>query len=273
MALFDLGDVANLTVTVRTSAGVVADAGTVVCSVGLPDGTTVTPAVAKTTTGTYQAAYTPTIPGRHNVRWVATGANAASYTDVFDVLAADPRFIISLSDAKDSLNITNTAHDEELREYLAAATDVIESIAGPVLARTVVETYDGGCTSLLLRNVPVASVTSVVEASTTLAPTDYAFDPVAGTLTRVVGIQPYSWRVGFQNIVVTYTVGSSTVPYYVILAARELIRHWYQRGQQAPRPAFGGAAADTDGVYVAGFAIPNYVVGMLSPSGGIPGIA
>ncbi len=41
----------------------------------------------------------------------------------------------------------------------------------------------------------------------------------------------------------------------------------------APRPAFGGAAADTDGVYVAGFAIPNYVVGMLSPSGGIPGIA
>ena len=273
MALFDLGDVANLTVTVRTAAGVAADAGAVACTVGLPDGTSVSPAVSKTATGTYQAAYTPTVAGRHTVRWVATGANAASYTDVFDVLAADPRFIISLSDAKDSLNITNTAHDEEIREYLAAATDVIEAIAGPVLTRTVVETHDGGESSLLLRNVPVAAVSSVVEASTTLAATDYAFDPLAGTLTRVIGIQPWVWRYGFQNIVVTYTVGAGTVPYYVILAARELIRHWYQRGQQAPRPAFGGAAADTDGVYVAGYAVPNYVVGMLAPAGGIPGIA
>ena len=273
MAVFDLGDVANLTVTVRNSSGTAANAGAVTCTITQPDGTTTAASVANTTTGVYSAGFTPSQAGRHLVRWVATGANAASYTDVFDVLAADPRFIISLSDAKDSLNITNTAHDEEIREYLAAATDVIEAIAGPVLTRTVVETHDGGESSLLLRNVPVAAVSSVVEASTTLAATDYAFDPLAGTLTRVIGIQPWVWRYGFQNIVVTYTVGAGTVPYYVILAARELIRHWYQRGQQAPRPAFGGAAADTDGVYVAGYAVPNYVVGMLAPAGGIPGIA
>ena len=273
MAVFDLGDAATFTVTIRDSTGAPANATAVTGTVTKPDGTTATVAVTNPSTGTYSGAYTPTLPGRHVIRWVATGANAASYTDVFDVLAADPRFIISLSDAKDSLNITNTAHDEEIREYLAAATDVIEAIAGPVLTRTVVETHDGGESSLLLRNVPVAAVSSVVEASTTLAATDYAFDPLAGTLTRVIGIQPWVWRYGFQNIVVTYTVGAGTVPYYVILAARELIRHWYQRGQQAPRPAFGGAAADTDGVYVAGYAVPNYVVGMLAPAGGIPGIA
>ena len=273
MAVFDLGDAATFTVTIRDSTGAPANATAVTGTVTKPDGTTATVAVTNPTMGTYSGAYTPTLPGRHVIRWVATGANAASYTDVFDVLAADPRFIISLSDAKDSLNITNTAHDEEIREYLAAATDVIEAIAGPVLTRTVVETHDGGESSLLLRNVPVAAVSSVVEASTTLAATDYAFDPLAGTLTRVIGIQPWVWRYGFQNIVVTYTVGAGTVPYYVILAARELIRHWYQRGQQAPRPAFGGAAADTDGVYVAGYAVPNYVVGMLAPAGGIPGIA
>lgn len=273
MATYDLGDVVTLAVAVRDNTGTLANATAVTATITKPDGTTVTSAVANPSTGNYTTAYVPTAPGRHVIDWNATGLNASSYVDVFDVMAADPRFIISLSDAKDSLNITNTAHDEEIREYLAAATDVIEAIAGPVLTRTVVETHDGGESSLLLRNVPVAAVTSVVEASTTLAATDYAFDPLAGTLTRVIGIQPWVWRYGFQNIVVTYTVGAGTVPYYVILAARELIRHWYQRGQQAPRPAFGGAAADTDGVYVAGYAVPNYVVGMLAPAGGIPGIA
>ena len=78
MAVFDLGDVANLTITVRNSSGVAANAGSVACTITQPDGTSSTPAVSNTGTGTYSAGFTPTQAGRHLIRWVATGANASS---------------------------------------------------------------------------------------------------------------------------------------------------------------------------------------------------
>jgi hypothetical protein len=68
---------------------------------------------------------------------------------------------------------------------------------------------------------------------------------------------------------VTYTVGDTVVPPNVILAARELCRHWWQRSQQSPRPAFGGAAGDGDTIYIANYAVPNFVIGLLQPSDGI----
>ena len=67
----------------------------------------------------------------------------------------------------------------------------------------------------------------------------------------------------------TYTVGDAVVPPNVILAARELCRHWWQRSQQSPRPAFGGAAGDGDTIYIANYAVPNFVIGLLQPSDGI----
>ncbi len=271
MALFDLGDVANLTVTVRTAAGVAADAGAVACTVGLPDGTSVSPAVSKTATGTYQAAYTPTIPGRHNVRWVATGANSASYSDVFDAFPANPRFLISLDDLREALNLaaTNTTHDAELRLYLAAATCVIETLDRPYLQETRTHTFSGGSTSLVLPEAPITSVVSVTNTPTggspeTIAATSWRANTYSGIVTAVE-----RFPAGLQNITVTYTVGEGQIPANVLMAARELCRHWWQRSQQSPRPSFGGMGGDGDTVYVANYAIPNFVVGLLQPSDGI----
>lgn len=271
---YDLGDVAALTITVKDSTGTPANGGAVAVAIVLPDGSTATPTPTNTATGVYSIAYVTSQAGRHRITWTVSGVNANVFGDVFDVRAANPRFIISLADARDACNLasSNTSHDDELRSYIAAATDVVESIAGPVLSRTLTETYDGGCTTVLLRNVPVTSVQSVTDSTVTLAATDYAFDPVAGTLTRMAGIYPWRFRDGQQTVTVAYTVGATSVPDYVILAARELVRHWYQRGQQSPRPAFG--MTGDDGItYAAGYAIPNYVTAMLSPAGGIPGIA
>lgn len=275
MSVYDLGDVAALSVTVKDSDGVLANAGAVACTVTLPDGSTVSPTVTNVSTGIYSVAYTPLVAGRFSVRWVATGVNASAYSDVFDVLATNPRFIVSLAGMRQhlGLNAANTTHDEELREYLAAATDVIEAITGPVLPATVTETHDGGKPALLLRNAPVTAVTSVTESGTVLSATDYTLDPYAGTLARTVGLVSYVWAYGRSNVQVTYTVGGGVVPGYIILAARELVRHWYQRGRQSPRPAFGGSTPDDGSQYVAGYAIPNYVVGMLDASSGLPGIA
>jgi len=271
VALFDLGDVANLTVTVRTSAGAAADAGTVVCTIGLPDGTTATPAVSKTATGTYQAAYTPTVAGRHTVRWVATGANASSYADVFDAFPANPRFLISLDDLREALNLaaTNTTHDAELRLYLAAATCVIETLDRPYLQETRTHTFDGGSASLVLPEAPIASVVSISNTPQsgtpeTIPATSWRANTYSGIVTALE-----RFPAGVQNITVTYTVGEAQIPANVLMAARELCRHWWQRSQQSPRPSFGGMGADGESVYVANYAIPNFVIGLLQPADGI----
>ncbi len=272
MAVFDLGDVANLTVTVKNSAGAAANAGSVACTVTQPDGTATVVAVSNTGTGTYSAGFTPTQAGRHLIRWVATGANASSYTDVFDAFPANPRFLISLNDLREALNLaaTNTTHDAELRLYLAAATAVIETIDRSYLAQTRTHTFDGGRNVLVLPETPITSVTSITHSpapgTTQILDTDsYRADEYSGVIYHYWGRFPW----GKRNITVTYTVGDTVVPPNVILAARELCRHWWQRSQQSPRPAFGGAAGDSDTIYIANYAVPNFVIGLLQPSDGI----
>ncbi len=270
MAVFDLGDVANLTITVRNSSGVAANAGAVTCTITQPDGTSSTPAVSNTGTGTYSAGFTPTQAGRHLIRWVATGANASSYTDVFDAFAANPRFLISLTDLREALNLaaTNTTHDAELRLYLAAATTVIETIDRPYLSETRTHTFDGGRNVLVMPELPITSVTSITH--TPVAGTTETLDSDTYRVDEYTGVIRHWSRfpAGMRNITVTYTVGEETIPANVILAARELCRHWWQRSQQSPRPAFGGTM-DGESVYVANYAVPNFVIGLLQPSDGI----
>ncbi len=263
MTYVDVGDVATLTGHVRTSAGVLANATAVTCTVTQPDTTTTTVALSNTATGTYTGGFTVTQPGRHRVRWVATGANAGAYPDVFDAFPANPRFLISLADLRDVLNLAadNTTHDDELRLYLAAATVVIEDIDRPYLLDVHTHVCDGGRPAILLPDVNISEVTGVDDDGTTVDPGTYRLDAKSGILLAYPrGAQLPD---GLRNLTVTYTVGAGEVPPNVRMAARELCRHWWQRSQQTNRPAFGGGDADT--VYVAGYAVPNFVVGMLHP--------
>ena len=115
-------------------------------------------------------------------------------------------------------------------------------------------------------STPVTTITHSPTPGTTetLASDTYRVDEYAGIVYHYWGRFPW----GKRNITVTYTVGNGVVPPNVILAARELCRHWWQRSQQSPRPAFGGAG-DSDVVYVANYAVPNFVIGLLQPSDGI----
>ena len=273
---YDLGDVASLTLQVRDSTGVLANGGTVVATVTLPDSTLSTPTVTNTSTGNYSASFTSTQVGRHSIRWVVTGANAGAFSDAFDVNAADLRGLISLQDAKDALNIpaTSTSNDDELRLFISAATQVIEYLAGNILSQSVSDTFDGGYSTVLLTQQPINSVTSVTENGVTLPASAYSTNLTAGTVSRIIGNTWYAFLPGKQNVTVTYSTGSAIVPASVQLAARELVRHWWQFGQQGQRPAFGtNAIAEFDGLMVAGYAIPNRVVQLLAPHQGIPGMA
>src|SRR4051812_47275294 len=87
---YDLGDVVPLAVLLTNDAGAAANAGAMVLTVTLPDGTIVQPAITNGVVGSYTATLATTQAGRHTLRWLATGANAAAYVDEFDVQAADP---------------------------------------------------------------------------------------------------------------------------------------------------------------------------------------
>lgn len=270
---YDLGDVVTLSVNVKDSTGTLANAGAMTLTVTLPDGTTTAPSVTNSPTGVYTATYTPTQVGRHGVRWVATGANAGAYTDVFDVLDSALMPIVSLADTKAHLNITTTTDDEELRRTLAVATEMAERYCNRALRRkTVSETYNGDACALLLRTVPVLSITTVVENGVTLTASDYTLDANAGILLRGSTLADFEWADGRQNVVVTYVAGYTDPPQVAQQAVLELVRHLWQtqRGSVA-LPTLGGPD-DYNGPTGFGWSIPNRVRELLAPLV-MPGIA
>src|SRR5206468_10491255 len=111
----------------------------------------------------YQYDYTPTVPGRHSARWVGVGTHPGAYVEVFDVLPANPPYLVSLADAKDQLKITDTSSDEQLRSFIESATYVVERIRGEaIVRRTVTEQHEVRTGRMVLNVSPVISLTSVV---------------------------------------------------------------------------------------------------------------
>ena len=240
---YDLGDVATLGITIKDSTGIAANAGAVVCTITLPDGTTTTPSVTNSPTGSYQIAYTPTQIGLHGIRWVATGANAGAVTDAFVV--DDPAYVpaISLADAKLHINLTVSTYDEKVRGMVETATAIAENYCNrPIARRTFVETFSGGKTFVQLRNPTVLSITSVTENGVTLQATDYACQKLGGVLTRGMYAYSYPFVIGVDNVTVTYVAGPTNPPPGMLWGVKEIFRWMWDNTQQSPRPGYNRAA-------------------------------
>jgi hypothetical protein len=151
--------------------------------------------------------------------------------------------IITLVQARASLNLGtgDTAKDSDIEFYVEAATPIIESIVGPVLAKTRTLVVDGGRYSIVLP-YKIATVTTVVESG--VATTDYTADLVAGIIYGGSETSPRCFAAGRQNIDLTVTVGSATIPKNVTLMARELVRHWWQTTRQTQRSSFQASAQE-----------------------------
>lgn len=261
--MYDLGDVVALSVNVKDSTGTLANATAVACTITLPDATTSTPSVTNSSTGVYTISYTPTVVGRHTVRWVATGTNASAYTDAFTVQDSALLSLISLSEFKSHLNSTSTTNDEELRECLDTATSAAENLTGRVLARrSITETYDGGESVLRLRTPCALSVTSVTENGTTLASTGYRLRHGV-VLERIVNSQTFDWYVGTDTVSVVYVAGVSGRDLAVAQGGvRAIAKHLWdtQRGAMTIGPR------DDDFIVPGyGWAIPNRAAQLLEP--------
>lgn len=268
--MIDLGDLYPLTLAIRDADGVLADATEVTLTITLPDLTTVSPSPSNPTTGRYEYDYPTVQAGRHVARWVATGVNAGSYTEVFDVREAAPDLIVSLVDTKRHLNmsLTDTGPDEELRGFIEAATPVVEDVTGPVVVRTYTEVHSSG-SLLVLGNSPVVSLTSLTAVLT--GGTSYAVDGVdldgeTGIVRRLDG------GVFTGPLRSTYKAGRPVVAANITQGAKEVIRHMWdtQRGHSGARPGFGEEEFVQTG---SGFTIPRRVYELLAPHKRAPLIA
>jgi hypothetical protein len=249
----DLGDVQPLGLEITSDGTTLANATSVTVTVTLPDGTSSGAfSPSNPSTGVYTYSYTPTVVGRHSVRWVATGTNAGAFTDVFDV--ADPALlpVVSLAELRTALKLTVTTSDELLREILDEATDLAERRVGRALRRkTVVESHAGGSSGILLRQPPALSITSVVENGTTLDASAYFVRASSGVLYRGTDTAPYFWPAG--TVVVTYVAGYADPPSAAKRGVKAIAKWLYQSEQN-----MGGRFGVEESQY-AGDALPDWV--------------
>lgn len=265
---FDLGDQVPLTIETRDALGSLANAGAVTLTIGLPDGTSVTPAITNPSTGRYQVDYATTLPGRHTVRWVATGLNAGAYADAFDVRPATPDYLISLASAKAQLKIplSDTSQDEQLREFVEAAAYVIEHHRKEAIVRRIVTEYHfirDSASRLLLRTTPVISLQSVqtVDGGTSWAVADLHLTPATGLVVGKSGMGTISF---LGNIQAVYVAGRTVVPANFTLAARIIVQHLWETTRGNPRTGpWPGGQEDTTQIFGMGFAIPNRALQLL----------
>lgn len=252
---------------------------TVVLTVTAPDGTTSTPAVTVATSSA-TATVTPTIAGAYLLLWTVTGTFTDAVQDQFTATAVQLG-LISLGDLRDQLNIgaADTTGDAKLRRFIQSATDVVENITGPLLGQVRTEYFDGNRTTVVLSPRWVQKITLIQETlgTTTFTLTEqplggafsqygYTWDQSTHTITRrAMGIT-FWFPPGERNISVTYEQGINPLPQVISDAAGEIIRHWWDHGQQPFAAPF--ITTDEGDVPVSnglGFAIPNAAIEMLDP--------
>lgn len=264
MASLDLGALA----TVRWPTA--PDTGPYALAVRKPDGTTLTP--APLVTGyreTVAAEFVPPMAGRYLLSWTANGAGA--YTDVLDVWPADPQFLIPLDEVLAGLRLpsnTDPAKALDLRLYLAAATPVIEDITGPMVARSETFTSWGGGSTVILPHLPNQILGITADGAPVL---NYVPDLAAGIV--YAGTRTAVGNFPGGELVITYQVGSYEIPANVKLAARELVRFWWQGGMQGSGGNVRSQAPDGDVFTPSGYAVPRRVMELCAPHQQMGGFA
>ena len=167
--------------------------------------------------------------------------------------------LISLAEAEEAVRAGGTAPAAvltQLPKFVTAASSLIQSpdLAGPIVYEERTATFDGGRAAYVLPVAP-ATATAVTVDGTALATSSWTADTGAGIVRSEVG----SFASGYQNVVVTYAVGSmDPVPDHIKLACMDLVAHLWQTSRQAARMG-------TDSVVPMGFAVPNRIRDLCRP--------
>lgn len=184
--------------------------------------------------------------------------------------------LVSLSEMKNYLRYPNPDSDSPddflIGEFMASAADVIKRECGDVVQTSYDEWYAGGDCQIILRHVPLLSVTSIEEnwGFTNYVLTEQPGDSLPqntslwafsvdqanqGVITRrSVGnvMIPFVWPTRGDNIRVKYIAGRQTVPAAIRHAYMDLVAYWWQNAMQrsysngasSPNTGFGSMVQD-----------------------------
>ena len=174
---------------------------------------------------------------------------------------ADTLDILTLTEAKAALNVaaSDTSVDTELAQVVTAASRMVDSVYGPVVAREVTKLVTAPAGTVWLERP--AAVTSVTEyhsgTATVLTAEDfdtagtYRLDTTTGALTRRSSWSDSYWSA--HELVVVYTSGryadtASVDEKFKEAAVVCLIHLWQHRGANSGAGSFGGDGAPFGGV-------------------------
>jgi hypothetical protein len=179
---------------------------------------------------------------------------------------ADTLDVITLAEAKQALNVSpgRTADDVLLASYVTAISRRMDQLCGPIVKRSVTESFSGYGGSAVLKYRPVASITSVTDSGTTLTSPQYFVDSATGVLSKISGVTPAAWVAGFLSVSVTYVAGrfndTASVQEPFRRSAALLLAHVFRGEHGAGSESFGGVE-EFQGM--PGFFLPNVVRGLL----------
>ena len=261
MSRYYLGQPFRLALTVRDLADFLVDPATIDLRFLLPDGTQAAgPSPVRDSLGTYHADVpAPAALGPYRYRWLTTGPGAGVSTGLAVVVDPFALEVCSLADAKAQLNIRpdDTAHDDELLDYIAAVPAVVERWVGKLAPTARTEAVTGW--PIVLRHTPVAALTSIGWGNTVMDVAGVELDAEAG----VIWPLSYPWPGTFT---VAYTSGWTVVPAALNLAGRVIVAHWWDSQRAAGTGQVGRSGedyADANSVPGLGFAVPRYAVELL----------
>lgn len=271
---YHVGQMVQLTTSLVGSG----TAPTMTLAVTKPDGTTVAPNVVGPTVTANGWSWIANTTADQVGDWLYVFTASGSFVGVdasqFHVIAAGLR-IVGLDEVKEHGNITSTASDRELLDFIGTSQQIIEQLVGPTVPTTITgERHRATGTTIWLDRAPVLSVTAVQEYSgtaplTALIAGEWALDAASGRLDRTTLSGYPSYWLGTE-VVVTYRPGRTPIPEAIRWAAKEQTIHLW-RSTQAQRG--GRARGDTEVTSAAPFGVPNRVRDALAPYLLLPAVA
>lgn len=193
--------------------------------------------------------------------------------------------VLTAAEARDATKIVGAESDERLFRLNTAVSVRLDALCGPIVARSITESHDGGRRSVIPWNAPVSSWTSVTEYQGTTAQVltaetagtepanGYLWDPVRALLYRRSGGYDYRFWAGRQNIVLVYSAGRAAttvlVPERFKEAAAIIVGHVWRTENGSGNQTFG---SDQPSGF-SSFAVPNRAMELIAQDRRIPGIA
>jgi uncharacterized phiE125 gp8 family phage protein len=156
------------------------------------------------------------------------------------ITAADSQDLVAIGVVKTELGISGSDDDAYLARAITQASAAIASLCNRVfISETVKDTFRNDCgdspEKLTLSRYPISSITTAVEAGTTLETDEYETDDNAGFIWRLNGDDDrLTW--GSGKIEITYVAGyaAGSVPHDLQRAATMLVVQNYRAKGRDP---------------------------------------